>query len=158
LSGPTPDPAAAVWRGGAGPAGLAAVLLMAGCALGGWRGASGSAVGSGLVLLGFSVGPLLMKLLRTASPPAVMAGAVAGYMIIILVLGLALAVLGDVAWLSGWAVGVTLIGCSAAWTLGQLRAVARLRVLAYGNQDPGTAGQGAPTGNGSPASPRKSAH
>jgi hypothetical protein len=105
-----------------------------------------------------SAGPGLMLISQHWSPPAVMASALGGYAVTVFVLALAFVLLAPIRWLSGEHVGVAMVAVVIAWMAGQIRASARLRILAYGS---GTQGDGKPGDggrNGSPASPSEPSH
>lgn len=127
------------WRAlliyGSAFAGVAGVVTTAVCALWGVPAALGSATGVVLAVLAFAVGPLLLRTVAQWSPPAVMAAALGGYLTIVFVLGIAYAVLASVGGLSHAHLGVALVVCALAETVGQTVAVARLRILAFGARD-----------------------
>ena len=132
-SGQTPDAALAMLRGGAVPATvvIAAVTLVSAC----W-GASealGAIVGGLVVVAAMSVGPVLLRTARDWSPPAVMAVAVIGYGGAVIVLGVAFLILSSLSWLSPGPLGAALVAGTVGWIVGQVRAVARLRILAFGD-------------------------
>ncbi len=131
--GGTASSAAAMLRGTVLFAGAASVLLTALSA--GWGGAAvaGAAAGSLLAVLALSFGPLLMRTGSQASPPAVMARAMAGYLVLVLLLGGSYLVLGSLRWISPAFLGVALAVATMAGIAGQLRAATRLRVLAFGS-------------------------
>jgi hypothetical protein len=123
----------ALLRGTLQFAGSAGVLLVAGCSVRGAPAAAGAAVGSVLALAALSVGPAIMRTGAQASPPAVMARALGGYLGLVLLLGGAYLALGSAGWLSPGFVGLGLVVATVAGIAGQLRAVTRLRVLAFGS-------------------------
>jgi hypothetical protein len=82
-----------------------------------------------------------MKWTAKASPPAVMAAALGGYAVLVLALGLVWVVLDGATWLSFGYLGVALVACCSAWLAGEVLAVSRLRLLAFGDGGPsGSAG------------------
>jgi hypothetical protein len=157
-SGETRRPAAVLLRGGAVPAGLAGALVAGYSALVSPSAAGSALIGAVLAGAALSVGPLLLAATRQLSPPAVMAVAVGGYAITIGVLATAYLMLAGVSWLSGDHVGYAIAAVTAAWLAGQIRAVRRLRVLAFGSGSQGDARAFDAGQNGSPASPRDAPH
>jgi ATP synthase protein I len=154
----TARPARALMVGGALPGAVAAVVVSLICGAFSGRAAGSALIGSLLSLAAFAVGPALLSMSRTLSPPAVMAVAMAGYLITVMVLAIAYAALGAVGWISGQHVALGILVTAAAWLGGQMRAAARLRILAYGS---GTEGDGTPghaVESGSPASPENPLH
>lgn len=104
----------------------------------------GALIGTALAGLAFSVGPLIMGMAQNWSPPAVMAAAMGGYLIVIGALALSYLALLPWEWISHPALGWTLLACAAASLAGQIRAASRVRVLAFGS----------PAGTGADSSPR----
>jgi hypothetical protein len=138
-AGPTPAPALALLRGGLLPTlGTGGLLVVIVALSTDGRAAVGAALGAGLACLAMSAGPLLMHATRRWSPPAVMAVALLAYGLVVIVLGLIYLTLEQVAWLSAGHLGVALAVCCAAWTVGQLWAARRLRVLAFAGAGAGT--------------------
>jgi hypothetical protein len=137
-------------RAGAAPAVIAggAVAVAALTASGG---AAGSAlVGTLLALLALSAGPALLSVLRSVPAAAAMPLALIVYGAVVVVLGMLYAVLADQAWLSGRSAGAALAAATVGWLVGEIRAVPRLRILAYGA---GTRSDGAADGPGPVGSP-----
>ena len=125
------EPGAAFLRGGALPAAVAAVLVTAAGVPSGGAAVAGAAVGSVLAVVSLAPGPLLLRRSATWSPPAVMAAAVGSFGVIVMLLGLAFAVLGEQSWLSSGHLAVALVVVTSAWLAGQVRAAARLRSYAF---------------------------
>lgn len=125
------EPGAAFLRGGALPGAVAAVLVTAAGVPSGGAAVAGAAVGSLLAVLSLAPGPLLLRRSATWSPPAVMAAAVGSFGVIVMLLGLAFAVLGEQSWLSSGHLAVALVVVTSAWLAGQVRAAARLRSYAF---------------------------
>ena len=128
------EPGAAFLRGGAVPGLVAAVLVTAAGIPSGGAAVAGAAVGSVLAVLSLAPGPLLLRRSATWSPPAVMAAAVGSFGVIVMLLGLAFAVLGEQSWLSAGHLAVALVVVTSAWLAGQVRAAARLRSYAFDPQ------------------------
>lgn len=95
--------------------------------------AAGAAVGSALAGIAFAAGPIILAVARNWAPPAVMALALGGYLLLIGALAVIYLVLLPAGWLEHAATGWTLFACAAASIAGQIRAVGRLRVLAFGS-------------------------
>ena len=157
-AGPARGPAAAMWRGGAIPAALVGLLVVALSALAGGRAAGSALIGVVITVIAMGAGPILMSISRHWSPPAVMASALAGYMMTVLVLAVAFVLLAPVTWLSGEHVGIAMVAVVVAWLAGQMRASSRLRILAYGSGTQGDEQPGGAGRNGSPASPSEPSH
>lgn len=122
----------ALLREGALFGGAAGLLVTVVSAFWGVPATVGAAVGAVLGVGAFAAGPLLLRTVAQWSPPAVMAAALGGYLVVVFVLGLAYALLEPVEALSHLHLGVCLVVVCVAETVGQMRAVGRLRVLAFG--------------------------
>jgi hypothetical protein len=94
--------------------------------------AASFALGAALSVAALAVGPLLLRASEKASPPAVTAAAVGGYAGVVLVLGGAFLALAPVSSLSSEHLAAALVAVTVAGLAGQIRAVTRLRVLAFG--------------------------
>jgi hypothetical protein len=130
------------------PATAAGALVTLVSAAWGWRAALAAALGSVLAIAALAVGPVLLRAVRNASPPAVTAAATGGYAAVVLVLGLVFAVLSPASWLSAEHLAAALVVVTLAGIAGQARAVTRLRVLAF-DEPPAERGEGpAGTRNG----------
>jgi hypothetical protein len=120
-------------RGGS----LVALLVGAlGTAVSGFWGmgaATAFGVGTVLAVAALAAGPLLLRASRDAPPPAVTAIAMLGYAGVVVLLGVAFLVLGPIAWLSAEHLAAALVTVTVAGIAGQIRAVTRLRVLAFGS-------------------------
>lgn len=129
----SPDsPFGALLRGTLLPVAVVGGLAVAVSARDSPAAAVGALIGAGLAAAAFSVGPVIMNLARTWSPPAVMAVALTGYAVLVGVLAMVYLILERAAWLSHVHLGWSLFACALAAIAGQVRAVARLRVLAFG--------------------------
>jgi len=138
------EPGAAFLRGGGLPAAVAAVVVTGAGVPSGGGAVAGAAVGSVLAVLSLAPGPLLLRRSATWSPPAVMAAAVGSFGVIVMLLGLAFAVLGEQSWLSAGHLAVALVVVTSAWLAGQARAAARLRSYAFDPQVEPAPGPGDP--------------
>ena len=157
-AGPTRGPAAVLWRGAILPALVVGVVVVAICATSGSRAAASALIGLAITVAAMSASSALMSLSKSWSPPAVMASALAGYAITVLVLAVAFVLLEPVRWLSGQRVGITMVTVVVAWLAGQVRAFARLRILAFDGGTQGDEHHGDAGRSGSPASPSEPSH
>ena len=157
-TGPVRRPARVLMRAGALPA-LAGGGLVAAGALVVSGGAAGSALlGTLLALLALSAGPALLAVLRSVPAPAAMPLALIAYSAVVVLLGLLYVLLGDQSWLSGRFAGAGLAVATTAWLAGQIRAVPRLRILAYGAGTVSDDDADEPAAGGSPQSPSAGPH
>lgn len=115
------------------PIGVVGAAAAALCALSSGAALVGAVVGAALAAVAFSVGPALMSVTGKWSPPAVMATALAAYLVLVVLLGAVYAWLRGQAWLSTGHLGWTLLLCAVAAVAGQVRGTSRLRVLAFGS-------------------------
>jgi hypothetical protein len=140
VAGVTRRPGLAVLVGG-----LAAALptggVVAAVALRSGRDAGlSAAVGAGLAVLALGVGPLLQHACRRLDPVIAMGVAVLAYCAVVAGAGLAYSALNDASWLMGpWAAAGVLL-TALAWTVGQMRAVTKVRQLLY-DEPEATAGR-----------------
>lgn len=130
-AGPTASPGRALLAGALWPIAVVGLPATAAGASVSASAAWGALVGAGLAAVAFSVGPLVLMIARTWSPPAVMAAALTSYLVLIGVLAVVYLLLLDRAWLAHAWTGWTLLGCSAASIAGLIRAAGRVRVLAF---------------------------
>jgi hypothetical protein len=144
----TPDVTLALLRGGGLPALVTGMVLTAGVAGAGSEAAAGAASGTVVAGAAMSIGPLVMRVTRRCSPPAVMAVALTAYGVVVIVLGGIYLLLARAVWVSSGHLAVALIAGGAVWAAGQLRATRRLRVLAFG--DGGTCDDVPPTSGSAP--------
>jgi ATP synthase protein I len=147
-----------MWRGGVVPAVVVGALVAAGSAAAGGRAAGSAAIGAVITVAAMSTGPGLMSISQHWSPPAVMASALGGYAITVLVLAVAFVLLAPISWLSGEHVGAAMVAVVIAWMAGQTRAASKLRILAYGSGTQGDERAGTSGQTGSPASPSEPSH
>jgi hypothetical protein len=156
-AGPTLDPGGALLRASTVAGGAAGVLVTAVSVPWGADAVVAAAIGSVLATAALAAGPLLLRATRNASPPAVTAAAAGGYAGVVIVLGVAFAVLAPVSWLSAEHLAVALVVVTVAGLAGQVRAVTRLRVPAFDttSAERGSGPSEARDGNGaqSPAAP-----
>jgi hypothetical protein len=147
-----------MWRGGVLPAGAVGGVVVAGSAIAGGRAAGSALIGVVITLVAMSAGPVLMSISQHWSPPAVMASAVGGYAMTVLILAVAFVLLAPITWLSGTHVGGAMVAVVIAWMAGQTRAAARLRILAYSSGTQGDDESVESGQTGFPASPSEPSH
>jgi hypothetical protein len=123
---------AALLRGGTVAALAAGVVGTGVSAAWGAHAAAAFAVGALLAVAALAAGPLLLRASRDASPLAVTVAAVIGYAAVVVVLGVAFLALAPITWLSTDHLAAGLVTVTVAGLAGQIRAVTRLRVLAFG--------------------------
>jgi hypothetical protein len=128
---PAADAGAALLRRGTGYAVVAGAAGAVASGFWGWRAVAGFAVGGALAVAALAVGPVLLRASRNASPPAVMAVAMAGYTGVVIVLGAVFLALGSLTWLSSGHLAAALVAVTVAGLAGQIRAVTRLRVPVF---------------------------
>jgi hypothetical protein len=147
---------AALLRGGTVPALAAGVVGTAVSAVWGAHAAAAFAIGALLAVAALAAGPLLLRASRDASPPAVTTVAVLGYAGVVVLLGVAFLALAPITWLSADHLAAALVAVTVAGLGGQIRAVTRLRVLAFGNpQDPQVAADPGPAGGDARSDPQQ---
>jgi ATP synthase protein I len=110
--------------------GLVAVVLV-----GLWRGADalpGALIGLAVALGFFASGMfLLSRLVRSASPHAFLAVAMAVYLGQVIVLLLVILAFNDADWVDGVALGVVALVVTVAWQVFAMRALRGARILVY---------------------------
>jgi ATP synthase protein I len=126
-----------MWRSGALPALAVGAAVAVVAVFLGHAELVGALLGTAVAVGALSVPVMIMEATRTSAPPAVMTLAVLGYGLSVVVLGVVWVLLEGREWLSGDMLGVALIGCSLAWTVGQMRGVSRLRIAAFGSTPDG---------------------
>ncbi|WP_157557603.1 hypothetical protein [Intrasporangium oryzae] len=90
-----------------------------------------AAFGAALVIFFFSLTLLVMKRTADLAPTTVMMVVMATYTFKVIVLGVAMFLLRDVSWVSGYAVGLSITVCALVWLFFEMRAYKRLRIFAY---------------------------
>jgi ATP synthase protein I len=90
-----------------------------------------AAFGAALVIFFFSLTLLVMKRTADLPPTTVMIVVMLTYTFKVIVLGVAMFLLRDVSWVSGYAVGLTITVCALVWLFFEMRAYKRLRIFAY---------------------------
>jgi hypothetical protein len=160
-SGPTASPALAMLVGGVVPGVAVGLAVTAVGAFSGLAEAKSALVGAALAGAALAVGPLVMLLVKNWPPPAVMLAAMVAYGAAILGVAMAYAALMPQPWLRGGYAAAGFLATLIAWVAGHVRAVSRLRMLAFGTETEGeqASHQGASRRDGgSPASPSSSPH
>lgn len=155
---PTRRPALTLFAAGTAVGAAAGGVVVVLGAVESARAAVGAALGVAVALVALSVGPALLAVTRTVSPPAVMAIALTGYAVTVLLLAVVYALLGAASSLSGDHVGYGMAVAAAAALAGQGRAVMRLRALAFGNCTEGDLRRSDVSPSDSPASPSGFSH
>jgi hypothetical protein len=135
MSTETGRAATALLRGGSLVALAVGVLGTAVSAFWGMGAATAFGVGTLLAVAALAAGPLLLHASRDAAPPAVTAIAMLGYAGVVVLLGAAFLALAPIAWLSAEHLAAALVTVTVAGIAGQIRAVTRLRVLAFGSAE-----------------------
>jgi len=114
---------------------LPTVVVAIGCIVVGLfsspKAAWSAAVGAALVIFFFSLTLLVMKRTADMAPTTVMLVVMLTYTFKVIVLGVAMFLLRDVSWVSGYAVGLTITVCALVWLFFEMRAYKRLRIFAY---------------------------
>jgi len=90
-----------------------------------------AAFGAALVIFFFSLTLLVMKRTADLPPTTVMIVVMLTYTFKVIVLGVAMFLLRDVSWVSGYAVGLTITVCALVWLFFEMRSYKRLRIFAY---------------------------
>ncbi|HEY6793206.1 MAG TPA: hypothetical protein VI248_00820 [Kineosporiaceae bacterium] len=160
-SGPVARPARGVLAGGAVPGVVVGLIVSAGSLISSPQAAASALLGAALAGAALAVGPIIMMTVEDSSPPAVMAVALIGYVVVVGAVGGIYLVVAPQGWVrggyAGWAVLATLI----AWLGGQIRATSRLRLLAFGHASRADAPVEERLDSadaGSPESPRRARH
>lgn len=140
VAGATPAvsaPFAAMLRGALLPTLVVGALtvLVFGLLRGG-SGAAAAAIGVAIAVLFFAAGLKVMIRIVEANPVAVFAGAMAVYLGQLVFLGVVVLLLGQVAWLDGWACGLAVFVATIVWQVFQVRAYLRMRQPVYDDPHP----------------------
>jgi ATP synthase protein I len=117
--------------------GLVAVIVAA--FVTGAKGALGAAIGLVLVGAFFTLGLAVVSWAGRVSPMAMMAAAVVGYVVKVLVIMAMLTAFEDTTAFNPRAFALSVIACTLAWTLGEVRGFMKLKMLYVepGTQVPG---------------------
>ncbi len=138
--------AAVLLRAALLPTALVGVVAVAVSALQSPPAMAGAAIGALLAALACSIPAGVMLLAGKWSPPAVMGLAMAAYLVLVVLFGVIYLALSSASWLSLPHLGWTLMAASAVAIAWQVRAVGRIRVLAFGSAPPDR--DGAPSSGG----------
>ena len=90
-----------------------------------------AAFGALLVIFFFSLTLLVMKRTADLAPTTTMIVVMITYTFKVVVLGVAMFLLRDVSWVSGYAVGLSITLCAVVWLFFEMRSYKRLRIFAY---------------------------
>lgn len=121
-------------RGSLIPTAVAAALCVAGALVSSPMAAGSALFGAALVILFFGAGLFVMKFTAHLAPTTVMALVMLSYTVKVLLLGLALLLVRDASWLSGYAVGVSITVCTLVWLFFEMRSYRRLRIFVHDPQ------------------------
>lgn len=133
-SGGQSDAFAQLLRGSVWPTVVAAVVCIGVGLVSSPLAAGSAALGAALVIGFFGLTLLVMKRTADLPPTTVMAVVMATYTAKVLFLGAVMFAVRDAAWVSGYAVGVTITVCALVWLFFELRAYKRLRIFVYDPQ------------------------
>ena len=150
------DAFAQLLRGSLPPTALAGLVCVVVGLFSSPKAAWSAAVGALLVIFFFSLTLLVMKRTADLAPTTVMIVVMITYTFKVVVLGVVMFLLRDVSWVSGYAVGVSIIVCAVVWIFFEMRSYKRLRIFAYdpdgaASLDRGSEATGSPaTGSSAP--------
>ena len=125
------DAFAQLLRGSLPPTALAGLVCTVVGLLSSPKAAWSAAFGALLVIFFFSLTLLVMKRTADLAPTTVMIVVMITYTFKVVVLGVVMFLLRDVSWVSGYAVGVSIIVCAVVWIFFEMRSYMRLRIFAY---------------------------
>ena len=148
------DAFAQLLRGSLPPTALAGLVCVVVGLFSSPKAAWSAAVGALLVIFFFSLTLLVMKRTADLAPTTVMVVVMITYTFKVVVLGVVMFLRRDVSWVSGYAVGVSIIVCAVVWIFFEMRSYKRLRIFAYdpdgaASLDPGTQAPAAPAAGAS---------
>ena len=118
----------------------------------------GAAIGTVLTVAAFAAGPAVLRTSSRWSPPAAMSIGVGAFVGGLVVLWAAYLLLADATWLEPTSVGVAILASATGWLAGHVRAVGRLRVLAFGSPPDPLPGHDVAGHDGSGQSPGPTSH
>ncbi len=131
-SAATPDPYAAMVRGGVVPALAVGVVAVAVCtAVAGGLGAAGSLLATVVVLLSTVSTMVILRRMAGLDPRVMFLGAMVGYFTKVGLLGVFLLVFRDAEWLSPTAFAATAVLVSLASTAGEVIAFTKVKTYIY---------------------------
>lgn len=137
------DAFATLLRGSLLPALVAAGACVVGGLVSSPKAAWSAAFGAALVIFFFALTLLVMKRTTDLPPTTVMLVVMATYTVKVLVIGLALLLLHDASWVSGYALGISITVCALVWLFFEMRSYQRLRILVYDPDGAASLEQGA---------------
>ncbi|GLX00085.1 hypothetical protein [Microtetraspora sp. NBRC 16547] len=109
----------------------------------GVQGALGAAIGIALVAVFFTVGLVAVSWAGRISPQMMMLAAIASYAVKVLLIMALLKAFETATAFSPRAFALTVVACTVAWTVGEMRGFMKLKVL-YVEPKAGISGQGHP--------------
>ena len=131
-------------KGAAIPTVAVGVVVIAVAALtGAGKGALGAALGVLLVAVFFTAGLMAVTWAGRVSPQMMMLAAVLGYLVKVVLLMVLLSAFSDTTAFSPRAFGWSVIICTLTWTIGEMRAFLKMRLL-YVDPDTEVPGRGTP--------------
>lgn len=133
-------------RGSLVPTAVAGAVVVAASLVAGGREAGSAALGLLLVVVFFSASLVVMARTAHLAPTTVMAVVLASYTVKIVALGVVMVVLGGATWLSGPALGISVVVCTLVWLAFEMRAFTRMRVLVSDEVTPPASGHDARAG------------
>ncbi|WP_405084046.1 hypothetical protein [Microbispora sp. NBC_01389] len=119
--------------------GLVAVVVAA--LVTGSQGALGAGIGLVIVVVFFTVGLAVVSWAGRVSPMAMMAAAVVGYAVKVLVIMVILRALDGATAFDSRVLALSVIACTLAWTIGEMRGFMKLKML-YVEPDAEVPGRG----------------
>lgn len=129
---PSPsDPFAELLKGSLVPTLIVSALCVVVALFFGAMQAWSALFGSVLVMVFFGAGLAVMKVTTHMAPTAVMGLVMLSYTAKVLLLGVALWLVKDASWLSGYATGVTITVCTLIWLFFEMRSYLRLRIFVF---------------------------
>ncbi|WP_248964336.1 hypothetical protein [Sphaerisporangium perillae] len=119
------------------------VVVVVAALLGGGAGALGAAIGLVVVAAFFTAGLVAVTWAGRVSPQMMMLAAVLGYLVKVVLLMVLLSAFADATAFSPRAFGWAVIICTIVWTIGEVRAFLKLKML-YVDPEAKVPGQGGP--------------
>ncbi|MCW2882962.1 MAG: hypothetical protein JWQ95_7062 [Sphaerisporangium sp.] len=119
------------------------VVVVVAALVAGGKGALGAAIGTVVVVAFFTVGLMAVTWAGRVSPQMMMLAAVLGYLVKVILLMALLSSFSDVTAFAPRAFGWSVVTCTIVWTIGEVRAFLKLKML-YVDPDARVPGQGGP--------------
>ncbi|MFC6082211.1 hypothetical protein [Sphaerisporangium aureirubrum] len=105
------------------------VVVVAAALLAGGAGALGAAIGVALVAVFFTIGLAAVTWAGRVSPQMMMLAAVLGYLVKVILLMVLLSAFREATAFSPRALGWSVVLCTITWTIGEVRAFLKLKML-----------------------------